>query len=364
MKLIYHSTDSIAKYSAFDAELVTLANQQNLCLVSPYIGLDYLKRLIQLSKSWRLITDFEEWIISHPSKEKRNKIVEFITKNPDRIKHISDIHAKVLISEHSAFLGSANFTDKGICQRTEMSVSFSEVEKVQEIKSWFESLWELATNFTEEQLSDFVKKNENTNSKPRIKKLKSPSKKVMKRASLVDIGTFFKTDKDYQSELINAIKKIGKDKIWLNRFFDLIKELLTNLEIEEQSPKITMSVTKDLRMPISIGQRYVIWAKSQRNKVGLILPLEFRNLISSYPTAEIDEDYFYDKKKNKEALWVNFDNDIVFSNNHFLFEQWKKAAKIELDRTKHSGYRRAHNPLYYKLVMDLEYRNKILNLCD
>ncbi|MFJ1490656.1 phospholipase D-like domain-containing protein [Capnocytophaga canis] len=364
MKLIYHKTDSFEEYSIFDVELVTLAYQQNLCLISPYIGINYLERLIQLSKSWRLITDFEEWIISYTSKDQRNKIVEFITKNSDKIKHISDIHAKVLISEHSAFLGSANFTDKGICQRTEMSVSFSEQEKVQEIKSWFESLWEKAINFTEQQLYDFVKKNENTNPKPRIKKLKSPSKKIMKRASLVDIGTFFKTDKDYQSELIKAIKKIGKDKIWLNRFFDLIKELLTDLEIEEQSPKITMSVTKDFRMPISIGQRYVIWAKSQRNKVGLILPLEFRDLISGYPAAEIDEDYFYNKKKNKEALWVNFGNDVIFYDDHFLFEQWKKAAKVELDRTNYSGYRRAHNPLYYRLVMDLEYRKKILDLCD
>lgn len=364
MKLIYHRTNFRAEYSPFDVELITLANQQNLCLVSPYIGLDYLKRLIQLSKSWRLITDFEEWIISHQKKEQRENIINFINENPEKIKHISDIHAKVLISEHSAFLGSANFTDKGICQRTEMSVSFSEVEKVQEIKSWFESLWEVAINFTEEQLSDFVKKNENTNHKPRIKKLKSPSKKVMKRASLVDIGTFFKTDKDYQSELVKAIKKIKKDKEWLNRFFDLIKELLTDLNIEEESPKITMSVTKDLRMPISIGQRYVIRAKSQQNKVGFILPLELEEMISNNPIAKIDDNYFYDKKKNKEALWVNFDNNIVFSNDRFLFEQWKKAAKVELDRTNYSGYRRAHNPLYYKLVMDLEYRNKILDLCD
>ncbi|MFK8296492.1 hypothetical protein ACI760_09930 [Capnocytophaga canimorsus] len=107
MKLIYHKTDSFEEYSIFDVELVTLAYQQNLCLISPYIGINYLERLIQLSKSWRLITDFEEWIISAPSKDQRNKIVEFITKNSDKIKHISDIHAKVLISEHSAFLGAA-----------------------------------------------------------------------------------------------------------------------------------------------------------------------------------------------------------------------------------------------------------------
>ena len=67
MKLIYHKTDDSNQYSPFDSELVVLANGQNLNLVSPYIGLSYFERLIKISKTWRLITDFEEWIISHPN---------------------------------------------------------------------------------------------------------------------------------------------------------------------------------------------------------------------------------------------------------------------------------------------------------
>jgi phosphatidylserine/phosphatidylglycerophosphate/cardiolipin synthase-like enzyme len=140
MKLIDHKTSDNNPYSPFDSEIVSLANGQDLLLVSPYIGLSYLKRLIKISKSWKLVTDFQEWIISHPNKSKRFEICDFISENFENIKHITDIHAKVLITDTSAFLGSANFTEKGIQIRTEMSISFSETEKVEELKKWFNLL--------------------------------------------------------------------------------------------------------------------------------------------------------------------------------------------------------------------------------
>lgn len=360
MKLIYHNTDDNAQYSPFDSELVTLASGQNLCLVSPYIGLSYLKRLTKISKTWKLITDFEAWIISHPNKKQRLEICDFISDNFDRIKHIADIHAKVLITDNSAFLGSANFTDKGILVRTEMSVSFSEQDKVEELKNWFKSLWTSGTDFTQKQLFDFVKQNENVNPQPKISRLKTPFTKQKRKSNLVPLDTFLKTDKDYETELIKAIKKTKKDKTWLNKYFDLIKEILTELDIEEKSQKITMSVTKDLKMPISIGQRYIVCPRHRRDAIGLILPLEFRDIISDYPTAVINEDYFYDKKGNQEALWIDFESDVIFTDDNFLFAQWKSAAKTELNRTIYSGYRRTHNPFYYKAAMDFNYRQTII----
>lgn len=360
MKLIYHNIDDSDQYSPFDCELVKLANEQNLCLVSPYIGLPYLKRLTKISKSWRLITDFEAWIISHPNKNQRLEICDFINDHFDNIKHISDIHAKVLITDNSAFLGSANFTDNGILVRTEMSVSFSEQEKVDELKNWFQSLWSIAIDFTQKQLYDFIIQNENAKPQPKIKKLKSPFPNQKRKSTLVPLDSFPKTDKDYEIELIKAIKETKKDRIWLNKYFDLVKEILTDLEVEANSPKITMSITKDLKMPISFGQRYIVCPRHRKDTIGLILPLEFRDIISDYPTAVINDDYFYDKKKNQEALWVDFESDIILTDDTFLFAQWKNATRAELDRTMYSGFRKAHNPFYYKAAMDYSYRQTII----
>ncbi|HMM52865.1 MAG TPA: phospholipase D-like domain-containing protein [Burkholderiaceae bacterium] len=359
MKLIYHNTDHDNQYSPFDSELVTLANGQNLCLISPYIGLSYLKRLVKISKSWRLITDFEAWIISHPNENQRLEICDFIIENFDRIKHLGDIHAKVLVTDNSAFLGSANFTDNGILVRTEMSVSFSEQDKVEELKNWFKSLWTKATDFTQKQLYDFVNQNKNVIPQPKIKRLKNPQLKRKRKSTLVPLDTFLMTNRDYETELIKAIRKTKKDKKSLNKYFDLIRKILTDLNISEQSPKITMSVTKDLKMPIIIGQRYIVCPRPRKDAIGLILPLDFKDIISDYPTAVIYEDYFYDKKRNQEALWIEFDSDVIFSDD-FLYTLWKKAAKTELDRTMYSGFRRTHNPFYYKAAMDYNYRQTIL----
>jgi len=99
-----------------------------------------------------------------------------------------------LVTDNAAFLGSANFTEKGILVRTEMSVSFSEQDKVEELKNWFQSLWTTATDFTEKQLFDFVKQNDNINPQPKIIGLKTPFTKQKRKSNLVPLDTFFKVD--------------------------------------------------------------------------------------------------------------------------------------------------------------------------
>jgi len=360
MKLIYHNIQETEEYSPFDKELVELSKGQDLFLVSPYIGLSYLKRLINLSKSWKLISDFQEWIMSYPNKKQRLEICDFINKHSDKIRHIPDIHAKVLITENYGFLGSANFTENGILKRTEMSVSFSDKEKVNELRNWFQMLWINSENLSTKEITDFIIKNESVNLKPKIQNFKSIQKNKGIKSALVPINKYFKTDNDYEQKLIKAIRKTKQTKEWINRYFDLIKAIFEEFNIGEDSPKITMSVTSGLKMPISVGQRYVIRPKDSGNTIGLILPLEFLDIISDYPNATVTEGFFYTNKV-QQALWVQFDSDIIFSEDQVLFEYWKKAIRHEIERTKVSGFRKSHNPFYYKVVMDLKYREMILN---
>jgi hypothetical protein len=175
---------------------------------------------------------------------------------------------------------------------------------------------------------------------------------------LVPLDTFFKTDRDIEQELIKALRKTGKDIKWINKYFDMVKDMLTEFQIDENSPKIAMSVTKGSRIAISIGQRYVIHPMA--DVIGFILPLEFNDIISDYSNLT-GTAYFQNKKGEKEAFWGEFDGDIIFSDDAFLLENWKNAIKAELNRTTTSSYRKYHNPFYYKAVMDLNYRKAILN---
>ena len=164
---------------------------------------------------------------------------------------------------------------------------------------------------------------------------------------------------EQEQKLIVAIKKIRKDRNWLNNYFDLIKETFLSIGVFEDSPKITMSITKDLKMPISIGQRYIISYSFRKDIVGFILPIEFREILADYDTATVEEAYFFNKKKKQEALWVEFNGNIIMEDDNSLYKSWINAAKTELNKTKQSGFRRSHNPFYYKAVMDNDYRQFI-----
>lgn len=145
MKLIYHNNKKVNDKSPFDEALLTVStNAKPLYLASPYIGLNILNRILENATEWKLISDIEAWL-SSGNRKHRAKCWEFIIQNLDRIKHLPDLHAKVAIGNNYVFLGSANFTDKGILNRTELSVLIDDQKIVSESTAWFEGIWDLAS---------------------------------------------------------------------------------------------------------------------------------------------------------------------------------------------------------------------------
>ena len=145
MKLIYHNINKQNEVSPFDKALLVVSSNTNpLYLASPYIGLSFLKRIVESSIDWRLISDIDAWLSSTNRKD-RAKCWEFIVQNIDKIKHYPDFHAKVAIGNNSLFLGSANFTNKGVLHRTELSVLIEDSQIVAESIVWFNNLWDIAS---------------------------------------------------------------------------------------------------------------------------------------------------------------------------------------------------------------------------
>lgn len=153
MKLIYHKEKDII--SAFDSEIVEICKNEEVNIVCPYISIDYLKSRISKVKNWKLITDLKEWIISN-NNEERKKIWDFIKDNNSMIHHCKDIHAKIIFNNNFALVGSANFTNKGIRERIEMSVLIEEEEKIIELKKWFSELWNDTQSISLEEINKFI----------------------------------------------------------------------------------------------------------------------------------------------------------------------------------------------------------------
>ena len=155
-KLIYHDKESSAGgISPFDRTITEIVENKNVCIVCPYISVGYLGRITQLANIWHLITDVEEWIISHNIKQRQN-IKNFILNNLLNIHHYKDIHAKVIVADDRAFIGSSNLTDKGITGRVEMSLLIEEKEQVCELQRWFKDLWIGSESVKTQDLEKYV----------------------------------------------------------------------------------------------------------------------------------------------------------------------------------------------------------------
>jgi phosphatidylserine/phosphatidylglycerophosphate/cardiolipin synthase-like enzyme len=55
-----------------------------------------------------------------------------------------------------AFVGSANFTRKGLAGRDELAVTLDEPELVDELRSWFGELWSISSPAELDDLDEFI----------------------------------------------------------------------------------------------------------------------------------------------------------------------------------------------------------------
>ncbi len=130
IKLIYHTRESTeGGQSPFDAAIARMARDTDISIACPYLNLKYVESLIERCKSWRILTDVEEWILSH-NQDMRDDIRDFIAENHNRIRHYPKLHAKIFIAKDSALVGSANFTSRGMTERAEMCVLFEKEKQM------------------------------------------------------------------------------------------------------------------------------------------------------------------------------------------------------------------------------------------
>lgn len=137
--LLYHTSTGTG-ISPFDEAVLQVARSGDVRIVSPYIGVAYLERIIGVSSEWRLISDIQEWLASL-STQARPRAWAFIREHLPLIHHCPALHAKAVISDTLAMMGSANLTTHGILGRTEMGILLDDSRMVAELGAWFDDLW-------------------------------------------------------------------------------------------------------------------------------------------------------------------------------------------------------------------------------
>lgn len=137
--LLYHASRG-TDVSPFDEAVLQVARSGAVRIVSPYIGVAYLERIIRVSPEWRLVSDVQEWLASL-STQARPRAWSFIREHLPLIHHCPALHAKAVVSDCLAMMGSANLTNHGILGRTEMGILLDDPRLVAEMAAWFEDLW-------------------------------------------------------------------------------------------------------------------------------------------------------------------------------------------------------------------------------
>lgn len=370
IKLIYHQDQD--NISCFDLAIADLVKDQNIKIVCPYLGLDYLQVIINQCQSWQLLTDVEAWISSHQGKTRKD-IQQFIIDNLTSIHHYQDLHAKVIISDKKALIGSANFTKKGITGRVEMAVLLENIEQVDELKKWFADLWQQTDVINLDELTQYCA-NLSQLSEPVEFKIKSiiQSKGKRIKTKLISqvkspIIIVNESDLDFHQRLVNRVS-IFSDREYVNQFFDLANELLTFVQLAESDPRLVMSVPKVWKtIAITINRRYILALSDKRKRrgkaIGFNLPAEFSQLaeIQNQYTYLIERfDAFSGEKTEDTPYWMYFKK----IPDHPNFKQeWKKAAMFEVGHGQKSPYRNRgnHNPKFYQAAIDLDYRKLVLD---
>ncbi|XAH23376.1 phospholipase D-like domain-containing protein [Xylophilus sp. GW821-FHT01B05] len=153
--LLYHSPAERRSASPFDSTILEVAHGNAIKVVSPYIGLSYLERVLESSSGWKLISDVDAWLSALNHKE-RVRTEEFIHEHLGKVRHLSGVHAKTVIGPKMAYVGSANLTKIGVLSRTELGVRITEDAALKELHAWFDALWHVASDIPRERVSELI----------------------------------------------------------------------------------------------------------------------------------------------------------------------------------------------------------------
>lgn len=363
-QLIYHKDGIVT--SPFDVAITNVIKDNDISVICPYIGINYFNRITSIAKSWKLITDVEEWILSYHDEKSRLEIINFIKENKDRIHHIRNVHAKVILTGYQAILGSANFTYNGIRSKIEISILIQDEILNSELYEWFGSIWEKSKNISVEELEKYYNSIKTIyQNNPRSDKNCSLSSPKSIRTKLVNLGldnliiSINENNQEVEERLIKILKYYP-NKEWIERYFDLVKTMIDRFEIKNDDGRISMVIPKSgRRLPVNVGQRWVI-RPYVNGEIGMIMPLEYNEIHFEKDGANEKSGYFYTNKK-QVARWIHFDrkDGLILSNQ--IAKYWLDAVDSELKRTKISGRRFAHQSLFFELVTNLKYRKEILN---
>ena len=257
-------------------------------------------------------------------------------------------HAKVILTEDSAIVGSANFTRTGLTKNSEMSVHFRQTRHVDELQDWVNELWKQTETVDEDALNNFAED---------IEPVKSERESSV---SMPDAGPTHNTTLNFlkpettveDSEYERLVDRVAQapSREWISTYFDLMAEVIEITGLDEDNTSISTSIPKSdpPRLPVIVNQRYVLTAYPETGVIGIILPADSKAVDTL--TEYISDFGTFNTSSKKDPYWFEFPGDPREYITKEMKQDWKKAIKKELTEATapHTGKTTAH-PLTKRL---------------
>jgi len=355
IELLYHGFDSSSDISPFNDALNQVSDSDSLAVACPYISLDILQDLTAGADSWRLVTDLAEWTRTQ-SPNQREAIVEFVQEHRESIHDCRDLHAKLVVGDDGAFLGSANLTDNGLNRNAELAVHLQDTTEIAELQGWFDELWSQTESTDLSQLKTYIEETDGITTTQSTVKLPNTGPSINTSLSLTK-QTNISVDDSHHDKLVAAVER-APSRAWIDTYFDWVDKLIEFTELKETDERIATTVPSPERIPVNVNQRYVLTAFPEQGKIGLMLP---GDSTAVEELAEYISDFGqFSTPSSPDPYWFEFPD----TPENFISEEietdWERSVKQECKRAGRSSHRNSHNPAVYKAAVDRQYRRKVL----
>lgn len=355
VELLYHDFDSNGGVSPFNDTLEELSNADSLAIACPYITLSILHELIDSCESWRLITDVQEWMRTQ-SADQRDGIVEFIKENRESIHDCRNLHAKLVVGDATAFIGSANLTDAGLSRNAEIGVCLDDEYETEELQQWFDQLWSHTelTDFSE--LRTYADEVESTTDRPTVSMTNTgPS---INSSLPFSKPSSTPVDDSQHEDVVEAVEH-APSKEWIEACFDWISRLIDFTGLGEDDERIATTVPTSRKIAVNVNQRYVLTAYPGQAQIGLMLP---GDSIAVTELSEYISDFGqFSTPSDTDPYWFEFPTPLDVHITNTIEEDWQRAVRTEMNRAERSSHRNSHNPAVFRTAVDREYRKHVLS---
>ncbi|MDP2238380.1 MAG: AAA family ATPase [Bacteroidales bacterium] len=171
----------------------------------------------------------------------------------------------------------------------------------------------------------------------------------------------------WENRLLKSLAVLS-DEIKIKHLFYLCNTMVAKYDLMDNDNRVSFSTPKGsiTMIAINVGQRYVITLVNDGKPNS---PAAFFNLIALQKDKDIFQNQpgfikfgeFKTKSLNVEPPYFTYFNKYTIPDNETMINAWLEAVGKELDRTEKSSHKDVHNPMFYKAVVNAEYRQYILD---